>query len=239
MKHINEPLTLQTQFWNRWNSANREHQLHDVSLRQAEVVIGWLDRLGRRDLAILEVGCGTGWFCDQLSGYGKVTATDLSDEVLARARQRSPAASFVAGDFMTLQFDEGACDVVVALEVLSHIADQAAFVRKVSSLLKPGGYLMLATQNRYVLERFNSVAPPEPGQLRQWVDKRELGRLLDSQLTTLEVFSVSPKANKGLLRAINSPRVNRPVRALFGNRIELLKEHLGLGWTLMALARKP
>ena len=140
---------------------------------------------------------------------------------------------------MALNFEKAAYDVVVALEVLSHIADQAAFVRKVSSLLKPGGYLMLATQNRYVLERFNSVAPPEPWQLRQWVDKRELGRLLDSQLTTLEVFSVSPKANKGLLRAINSPRVNRPVRALFGNRIELLKEHLGLGWTLMALARKP
>src|SRR5690606_37945470 len=71
---------LQRQFWNRWNSTYREREVSNVSLRQAEVVTGWLERLNRRDLTILEVGCGSAWFCPQLTRYGAVTGTDLSDE---------------------------------------------------------------------------------------------------------------------------------------------------------------
>ncbi len=40
------------------------------------------------------------------------------------------------------------------------------------------------------------------------------------------------------MRWVNSRKVNWPVRALFGDRVERFKERLGLGWTLMALARK-
>jgi len=120
---------LQRQFWNRWNSTYREREVSNVSLRQAEVVTGWLERLNRRDLTILEVGCGSAWFCPQLTRYGAVTGTDLSDEVLERARERVPAARFVSGDFMELAFEDGSYDVVVALEVLSHVADQRTFVQ--------------------------------------------------------------------------------------------------------------
>lgn len=233
-----DPLAQQRHFWNGWNSENRERSVQDVSLRQAEVVLGWLERLGRRDLNILEVGCGTGWLCPKLLRYGRVTGTDLSDEVLDRARSRVPGARFVAGDFMKLAFDGGAYDVVVALEVLSHVADQQAFAEKVAGLVKPDGYLMLATQNRVVLERFNRVPPPGPGQLRRWLDRRELAGLLKGDYAVEELFSVSPKANKGVMRLINSRTLNRPVRLLVGDRFERLKERLGLGWTLMALARK-
>lgn len=232
------PITIQQRFWNDWNAAAREHETQDVSVRQAEVVSGWLDALGRTDLTILEVGCGSGWFCPQLARYGCVTGTDLSDEVLARAQKRVPEVNFVAGDFMELDFEPGTFDVLVALEVLSHIADQPAFVSKLASLLRPGGHLMLATQNRFVLERFNDIPPPGAGQLRQWVDRHELRTLLQAEFDVKEIFSVSPKANKGLMRIINSRKVNLPLRMLFGSRIERLKESLGLGWTLMALGCK-
>ena len=58
-----------------------------------------LKSLGRKDLDIIEVGCGSGWFCSQLTRFGRVTGTDLSDSGLARARQRAPEAAFVSGDF--------------------------------------------------------------------------------------------------------------------------------------------
>jgi hypothetical protein len=97
---------------------------------------------------------------------------------------------------------------------------------------------MMATQNRPVLEKFNRIPPPEPGQLRRWVDKDELRRLLEPGFEIIELFSVTPKANRGLMRLVNSNRLNRPLRAVFGNRVERFKEAMGLGWTLMALARK-
>jgi 2-polyprenyl-3-methyl-5-hydroxy-6-metoxy-1,4-benzoquinol methylase len=167
-----------------------------------------------------------------------VIGTDLSHEVLDRARARLPDVRFVAGDFMALDFGNAAFDVVTSLEVLSHVADQPAFVAKLAHHLRPGGYLMLATQNRPVLQRYNRIPPPKPGQLRHWVDKKELRDLLAREFEVIDIFSATPKANKGLMRIINSRTFNKPIRALVGRRLDRLKEAAGLGWTLMALARK-
>jgi 2-polyprenyl-3-methyl-5-hydroxy-6-metoxy-1,4-benzoquinol methylase len=134
------------------------------------VVCEWLQSLGRTDLDIIEVGCGSGWFSPRLTRFGRVTGTDLSDDALARAQQRAPEVRFVAGDFMELDFGTDCFDVVVTLEVLSHVADQRAFIRKLARHLRPGSHLMLATQNRFILQYLNRRPPPAPGQLRRWVD---------------------------------------------------------------------
>jgi 2-polyprenyl-3-methyl-5-hydroxy-6-metoxy-1,4-benzoquinol methylase len=233
------PISLQRTFWNHWNETFNEEAVRDVSVRQAEVVCGWLDALGRTDLDIIEVGCGSGWFCPGLARYGRVTGTDLSTEVLARAQARVPEAKFVSGDFMGLDFGAGAFDVIVTLEVLSHVADQPAFISKLEGHLRPGGLLMMATQNRFVLENFNTIPPPASGQLRNWLDRHELKSLLEPVFEVQEIFSVSPRANRGIMRIVNSSKLNWPIRALMGKRLERFKERIGLGWTLMALARKP
>jgi 2-polyprenyl-3-methyl-5-hydroxy-6-metoxy-1,4-benzoquinol methylase len=232
------PIPLQQQFWNEWNTATgRTKALDDVSGRQAKIVCDWLLALDRIDLSIIEVGCGAAWFTPQLTHFGRVTATDLADEVLARAKLRLPDAEFVAGDFMSLKF-RADYDVAVSLEVLSHVADQQALIAKIACHLRPGGYLMLATQNRPVLQHFNRIAPPAPGQLRHWVDRRELRKLLEPEFKVLKLYSVTCRANRGLMRWIHSRKVNAPLRALMGDRIDRLKEAMGLGWTLMVLARK-
>ena len=231
------PIPLQQRYWNQWNASTREKAIDERSIRQAKVVCEWLSALGRMDLNIIEVGCGAAWFTPQLARFGCVTATDLADEVLARAQQRIPEVEFVAGDFMGLKF-QADFDVAVSLEVLPHVADQPAFIAKIARHLCPGGHLMLATQNRPVLERFSRITPPPPGELRRWVDQHELRMLLDPEFEVLKLFSVTCRANRGLMRLINSRKANWPVRALVGDRLERLKEAMGLGSILMALARK-
>ena len=231
------PIPLQQRYWNQWNASTREKAIDERSIRQAKVVCEWLSALGRVDLNILEVGCEAAWFTPQLMRFGRVTATDLADEVLARAQLRIPEVEFVAGDFMGLKFRAN-FDVAVSLEVLPHVADQSAFIAKIARHLRPDGHLMLATQNRRVLQSFNCIAPPSPGQLRRWVNQRELRMLLHPEFEVLKLYSVTCRATRGLMRLINSRKVNWPVRALVGDRLERLKEAMGLGWTLMALARK-
>jgi 2-polyprenyl-3-methyl-5-hydroxy-6-metoxy-1,4-benzoquinol methylase len=228
---------LQQQFWNRWNAETREQHLDEVSERQRREVVGWLEAIRRRDLDIIDVGCGAGWLEEHLLPFGSVTGTDLSDRVLERAAARVPGARFVAGDFMTMDFEGAGFDVVVSLEVLSHVADQAAFLRRLAGLLRPGGYLMLATQNRPILE-LNDIPPPAPGQLRRWVDRQELAGLLEAEFEVLRLYTVTPRARKGLLRLLNSHKLNTVVRLVAGDRFDRLKEGLGLGWTIMALARR-
>jgi 2-polyprenyl-3-methyl-5-hydroxy-6-metoxy-1,4-benzoquinol methylase len=254
---VADPISLQQTFWNGWNASHREQAIDVVSARQAEVVCGWLDRLRRPDLDLIEVGCGAGWLCPQLMKFGRLTATDLSDEVLARAQHRLPEVTFVPGDFMNLDFGSAAFDVVVALEVLSQVADQPAFVRKLASHLRPGGHLMMATQNRFVLQHLNRIPPPAPGQLRRWVDKRELRALLAPEFEVEELFSVTPRLARRTTARIKDALVG-PGRAGVGGRTEpegrsghqaglgaralrwgvAQMEAMGLGWTLMALARK-
>ena len=236
------PLNSQVEFWNSWNAEGRESGIAQVSVDQRDVIIGWLEALGRRDLKILEVGCGAGWLCGSLKEYGSVTATDLSNEVLQRAAIRLPDVKFIAGDFMSLDFDSSGYDVIVSLEVLAHVADQPAFIRKMSALLKPGGFLMLATQNRPQLER-NDIPNPKPGQIRLWVDRHKLAGLIGAELDVRSLFSLTPQCNRGVLRLINSTKVHGAMAAIglgqLGRTVKRLQENLWLGWTLMCLAQKP
>jgi 2-polyprenyl-3-methyl-5-hydroxy-6-metoxy-1,4-benzoquinol methylase len=235
------PLADQVAFWNDWNASTREVSLGRVSVDQAETVTTWLRRLGRNDLDIIDVGCGAGWLCERMTQFGRVTGTDLADSVLKRAGERLPEVRFVAGDFMTLDFGAQAYDVAVSLEVLSSVADQPAFLAKIASLLKPRGYLMLSTPNRLQLER-NDIPPPGQGQIRQWVDRRELKTLLSRDFNVEELFSITPQFNYGPLRYVNSDRLHHGLSSKglrsVSRALIRCQERAWLGWTLMALARK-
>ncbi|HEX8900663.1 class I SAM-dependent methyltransferase [Vitreimonas sp.] len=235
---MNLSIELQRDYWDAWNASNREQRLSDVSLDQRDMVLGWLAALDRTDLDLIEVGCGAGWLCPALKPFGRVTATDLSPHVLGRASERVPDVRFIAGDFMALDIEPASFDVVVTLEVLSHVADHRAFVEKLHTILRPGGFLMLATQNRPVLERFNDVAAPQPGQLRRWFDRSELETLLDPFFAVERLETITPVASKGPLRLVAGRKMKRLIRAVVGRSLERALAKAGLGWTLMVLARK-
>lgn len=238
--NIEVPFALQRKFWNEWNANSRELGLDKVSKEQAEWVCRQLDSLALKNPDIIEIGCGAGWLSARLASFGRVLATDLADEVVARAARRYPKVDFVAGDFMRQDFGAAAFDVAVSLEVLSHIADQRAFLEKIAGHLRPGGYVILATQNRPALRR-NNVPPPAPGQLRHWVDRHELRELLHRQFELIEMQSITPIFNRGWLRLVNSYKLHHAARTVappLARWVKSAQEKAWLGWTLMALARK-
>jgi 2-polyprenyl-3-methyl-5-hydroxy-6-metoxy-1,4-benzoquinol methylase len=228
----NEP----ARFWNDWNAATREQHVSPASLDQAHLVVAWLEAMPPRPRAILDLGCGAGWMSDKLTPFGAVTGTDLADEVVARAAVRWPQVRFVAGDFMTLPFPPSSFDVIVCLEVLAHVPDQVAFVAKLAGLLAPRGTLILSSQNPWVMQR-SKVDPVGPGQVRHWLSKAELRRLLGERFDIAELRTLTPHGDRGALRLVNSVKVNRFFNRLLGaNRVRRLKELLGLGRTLMVRA---
>lgn len=235
---MSESIDVQKSYWNRWLAQHREAAVGELSLRQAETILGWLASLGRGDLRILEVGCGSGWFADRLSRYGPVSATDLADEVVERARARHPQVVFRAGDFMELDFPARSFDVITNLEVLTHVADQPAFVAKIARLLKPGGHFMIATQNAFVRKRMPAVAVRPEGQLRHWVTRGELTALVRPHFEILRLHTINPGGERGILRFVNSLKLNRLVAKATGQpRLDRLKEKLGFGRDLMLWAR--
>lgn len=108
-----------------------------------ELVLATLDGEGRRDLTILDAGCGTGRLAQLLSSYGSVVGCDLSERALDYSRRRGIAV--FAADLNTVDLGVERFDVITAIDVLYHqaIAEDAPVLAAFYRALKPGGILIL------------------------------------------------------------------------------------------------
>ncbi len=104
-------------------------------------------------LSLLDIGCGGGLVTEPMTRLGfSVTGIDPSSEAIARAREHARMANLDI-DYRAGVIEEAAdghkqFDVVLALEVIEHVADRDAFLHCLGSLVAPGGAAMVATLNR-------------------------------------------------------------------------------------------
>ena len=233
----------QQQFWNEWNAKHRgagyDPSIDPPTMRRRDTVLKWIGELGFHQPRILDLGCATGWLSDQLAEFGEVVGSDIADASINQARQRYPHIRFECEDFSNSKRGNGEFDIVVSLETLSHVADQAAFIKRIRDVLKPGGYLILTTQNRLVFEHRADVAAAVIGQIRHWVSPSELRKLLRDDFVIRRFTTLLPEGHLGMLRLVNSPRINGLLGALVSpSLIERTKERLGLGQTIAVLAQR-
>lgn len=104
-------------------------------------------------LSVVDVGCGGGVLSEPLARLGaEVTGLDPAPTNVAVARAHAEAEG-VTVDYREQTIEalvgEGArFDVVLAMEVVEHVADRDAFLRSACAAVKPGGLLFAATINR-------------------------------------------------------------------------------------------
>jgi SAM-dependent methyltransferase len=92
---------------------------------------------------ILDVGCGTGGNLPMLSEFGEVTGMEMNKGAAAMARTRGmwPVVEGSLPDQVPTL--DGQFDLILLADVLEHIDNDTASLRTLSSLLVPGGYLVL------------------------------------------------------------------------------------------------
>jgi SAM-dependent methyltransferase len=120
---------------------DRRYQLNDYSGIE-RAVLELLD--GKRDLRVLEVGCGTGHWLAHLAQAGAAHAfgLDPSRKMLLRARATAPAAQVVLGSAERLPFRDGSFDRVLAVNALHHFPDKPAFIAEARRVLRSGGRML-------------------------------------------------------------------------------------------------
>jgi len=104
-------------------------------------------------LTLADIGCGGGLIAEPMARLGfSVTAVDADAAAVAVARDHA-AASGLAIDYRSDTAESLAeagrsFDVVLALEIVEHVADLGTFLAACGALVKPGGGFVGATLNR-------------------------------------------------------------------------------------------
>ena len=93
---------------------------------------------------VLDLGCGTGLWLRELSAETLADGCDLSPEALAFCRERG-LPRLVRASATDLPYRDGAYDLVTALGLVEHVADDVGMLREVHRVLAPGGHLLLLT----------------------------------------------------------------------------------------------
>jgi len=105
----------------------------------------WLALAEREDGPVVEWGAGTGRLAVPLAEAGhEVTAVEVSENMLAKGRERSAAVEWVRGDMRGVTLGRGYGLAVCAFNsflCLLGVDDALAFLRNAREHLKPGGLL--------------------------------------------------------------------------------------------------
>jgi SAM-dependent methyltransferase len=104
---------------------------------------------GRR---VLDLGCRTGALASYYATGNELVGVDVDHEALARASERLGIDTVWADVEEGLPFDDAGFDVVVAGELLEHLADPRAAVLHVRRVLRPGGLFVGSVPNAFRLK---------------------------------------------------------------------------------------
>jgi len=133
--------------------ATYDEQMRVSPLAAADVA--FCERVFSTTGKLVDLGCGTGRLCVHFAGKGyDCVGVDLSDEMLAKARENEPRVSWVKGNLVdlaelpTASFDYAAC-LFSTLGMVRGAENRAKVVANAFRLLKPGGRFVLHAHNRY------------------------------------------------------------------------------------------
>lgn len=106
-----------------------------------------------KGLRILDIGCGAGVLCEPLAGLGaNVVGIEPGENNIVMARRHANDAGLSIDYRCTTAealADAGETfDIVLAMEVVEHVADAAMFLARCAELVTAGGLMVMSTINR-------------------------------------------------------------------------------------------
>jgi len=106
-----------------------------------------------RGLDLLDIGCGGGLLCEPMARIGfAVLGVDPSEKNVQTASAHAAGAGLPLRYRVTtaeaLAAEGASFDVILNMEVVEHVADVGGFLGACGALLKPGGFMIVATLNR-------------------------------------------------------------------------------------------
>lgn len=166
---------------------------------------------------VLEAGCGAGQGLGYLAKHARsVVAGDISAEVMARAQETySNEIDLRVFDATSIPWPDQSFDSLLLFEAIYYLPDVDAFFEEARRVLRPGGYLLIATANKDLYD-FN----PSPFSVRYYGVK-ELGELCDRHGFKSKFWGFVDLSQVSLRQ-----RILRPLKSI-ASRLGLIPKTMG------------
>jgi SAM-dependent methyltransferase len=149
-----------------------QNYLHGKHLRWAHKQLLGHDWRGKK---VLEIGCFTGFFLDELQLAGaQVWGFDVNENALSVGRERYGLQGRLHSSFEALKA-AGPFDEILCIDVIEHLDSPDAFLAEVTPLLKNGGQIVVAGPT---LERRFHDKSDYPPHHKWWFSRRGLDAFL-------------------------------------------------------------
>lgn len=201
---------------------------------------------------LLEFGCGGGAFLKEAAlHFEEVRGVDFNEDAVALCRRKGLVA-----EVTDLAAINSTFDVVVAFQILEHVAQPGQVFDDLAALVEPGGLLVVAVPNEDgpLGELQDNFLNLPPHHFTRWT-RRTLDHLAVSRQLQLEQYYCEPLSEPLYLTLLNE-RLNRGLAAdglvaraftAVARRIAIARALVGLdaarerlvGHTQIAVFRKP
>jgi 2-polyprenyl-3-methyl-5-hydroxy-6-metoxy-1,4-benzoquinol methylase len=238
-------------WWDLWNTSHRTKDNNDpVSSELFDRTAALVNEITQgRACRVLEIACGAGSFSRKLF-YSSYHGLDLSPAAIELARQKSlqipppdgaSPPTYEAADFHEWPLLTHSFDLVVCVDAIAYFRDQELVMKKIAQSLRPQGELILTTINPFVYERIRrtQLVKLEVGPIDRCLSRNALHSLIEQAgLKIQRSVTIMPRGELGILRIINSGRLNGAFGPRVAASLRRLKERAGLGQYRIVVARK-
>lgn len=140
------------EWWNEKGKFAPLHSMNPVRIEyiRAKILANFQSIEG---IKLLDIGCGGGLIAEPMKRLGaNVTAIDAAEKNITVAKLHAEKMRLNI-DYRCTSAEDLAVtgekfDVILALEIIEHVADVNLFIKSACELLKPNGLIILSTLNR-------------------------------------------------------------------------------------------
>ncbi|AXW88327.1 malonyl-[acyl-carrier protein] O-methyltransferase BioC [Lonsdalea britannica] len=192
-------------------AATHYDRFSELQRDSGERLMSLLD--GHAGVELLDAGCGTGYFSRRWQAQCKrVTALDLSSQMLAEARQQASATHYVLGDIEHLPLPTASVDLCFSNLAIQWCDDLSRGLGELHRVTRPGGAIAFCTLAQGTLTELESA----------W-QRLDGSRRVNRFLTVPEIEAACQPYRHRLVSA--------PITCYFPDVLSLMRSLKGVGAT--------
>jgi ubiquinone/menaquinone biosynthesis C-methylase UbiE len=133
--------------FDQWSSTYEQSWMQRAFFEQVHrALLALAARVVRQPESVLDVGCGTGKLLRQAGTCwpeANLIGVDPAKGMIEIAQRLTPNATFLTGMGEALPLPDASVDLAFSTVSFHHWHDQAAGLREIARVLRPGGYFLL------------------------------------------------------------------------------------------------